>query len=183
MYVHKLQVTSPLFPGLRPPEHNSVCKEIIHLASHSWYWGPITKREAELKLNNLPDGSFLIRDSSSDVYLFSISFRSIGLTFHSHIEYNLGMYSLHNQQGFVSIVDLINFAMKKSADSVFCYTRARDMTPAFPIRLTNPVSRFTEVQSLLHLCRFVIKQSISINDIQKLPIPESLQQYLKQGHY
>lgn len=159
-------------------------KEISNLANCCWYWGPLTRREAEEKLSNLPDGSFLIRDSSTDKYLFCISFRSIGHTLHSHIDHITGYYSLFNTARYTSIAELVNHAIKASQDSLYCYTKPRDNAfPRFPVRLLHPVSRFTQVRSLQHLCRFVIRQTTSINNISRLPIPVSLQAYLKQGHY
>ncbi|KAJ8376595.1 hypothetical protein SKAU_G00071750 [Synaphobranchus kaupii] len=54
----------------------SLTEELKRLAKQGWYWGPITRWEAEEKLVNLADGSFLVRDSSDDRYLLSLSFRS-----------------------------------------------------------------------------------------------------------
>lgn len=163
---------------------NALVKEIANLANCCWYWGPLTRREAEEKLSNLPDGSFLIRDSSTDKYLFCISFRSIGHTLHSHIDHITGYYSLFNTARYTSIAELVDHAIKASQDSLYCYTKPRDNAcPRFPVRLLHPVSRFTQVRSLQHLCRFVIRQKTSISNISRLPIPVSLQNYLKQGHY
>jgi hypothetical protein len=56
-----------------------------------WYWGPLSWEEAEAKLEGLQDGAFLLRDSSDDRYLLSLSFRSQGSTHHTRIEHNRGM--------------------------------------------------------------------------------------------
>ncbi|KAJ8413438.1 hypothetical protein AAFF_G00094340 [Aldrovandia affinis] len=44
----------------------SLTEELKKLAKQGWYWGPITRWEAEEKLVTLPDGSFLVCDSSDD---------------------------------------------------------------------------------------------------------------------
>ena len=46
--------------------------------------------DAETKLSNKPDGSFLVRDSSDDRYILSLSFRSQGSTHHTRIEHYKG---------------------------------------------------------------------------------------------
>ena len=52
-----------------------------------WYWGPLSMDKAESKLANKRDGSFLVRDSSHDSYILSLSFRSQSRTHHTRIEF------------------------------------------------------------------------------------------------
>ena len=55
-----------------------------------WYWGPLSWDEAEAKLATKPDGSFVVRDSSDDRYILSLSFRSQHTTHHTRIEHYKG---------------------------------------------------------------------------------------------
>lgn len=59
---------------------------------HGWYWGPLSGEAAEQILSNEPDGSFLVRDSSDDHYIFSLSFKLNGGVRHVRIEHDHGMY-------------------------------------------------------------------------------------------
>ncbi|KAJ9582257.1 hypothetical protein L9F63_003386 [Diploptera punctata] len=150
---------------------------------------PSTSRSltSEEKLLDLPDGAFLVRDSSADRYLLSVSFRSSGKTFHTRIEHSYGLFSFYSTpsgEGFSSIVELINHSMSYSESAVFCYSRPRAPGyPSFPVRLAKPVSRFTQVRSLQYLCRFVIRQYTRVDNIQKLPLPNRLKGYIQEGHY
>uniref|UniRef100_A0A3P8VPB0 Suppressor of cytokine signaling 6 n=1 Tax=Cynoglossus semilaevis TaxID=244447 RepID=A0A3P8VPB0_CYNSE len=165
----------------------SLTEELKKLARQGWYWGPITRWEAEEKLVNLADGSFLVRDSSDDRYLLSLSFRSQGKTLHTRIEHSNGRFSFYEQpdvEGHTSIVDLIEHSIKDSENGAFCYSRSRVPGSAtYPVRLTNPVSRFMQVRSLQYLCRFVIRQYTRIDLIQKLPLPNKMKDYLQEKHY
>jgi len=58
-----------------------------------WYWGAMSLDEAEARLSDLADGSFLVRDSSDDRYILSLSFRSQSTTHHTRIEHYRGLYT------------------------------------------------------------------------------------------
>jgi len=59
-----------------------------------WYWGAMSFDEAEAMLANRRDGSFLVRDSSDERYILSLSFRSLGGTHHTRIEHYKGTVSI-----------------------------------------------------------------------------------------
>jgi len=165
----------------------SLSKELFRLSNYGWYWGPITRIEAEDKLAGQTDGAFLVRDSSDDRYLLSLSFRSFGRTLHTRIEHCNGVFSFYAQpesEGYGSIVDLIEHSMTDSQSGVFCYSRARvPGSPSFPVRLAKPLSRFAQVRTLQYLCRFVIRQYTRVDHIQQLPLPFSIKGWLEEGQY
>jgi suppressor of cytokine signaling 7 len=159
------------------------------LAHHGWYWGPITRVQAEERLEGLPNGAFLVRDSADDRYMLSLSFRSEGRTLHSRIEYSHFLFSFYtfpdaDNDGYPTVVELIRNAMSFSQDGIFCFSRARnDASPTIPVRLTQPVSRFTKVRSLQDHCRFTIRQVTRFDQLRNLPLPKNLGDYLEQSPF
>ncbi|XP_076623023.1 uncharacterized protein LOC143342729 isoform X1 [Colletes latitarsis] len=165
----------------------SLTEELLKLSNYGWYWGPISGNEADAKLLSEPDGAFLVRDSSDDRYVLTLSFKSSGMLLHARMEHSGGLFSLCNQsesEGFSSVADLIDHSMNFSQSAVFCYSRPRfPGQPSFPVRLTKPVSRFTQVRSLQYLCRFVIRQNTRLDNIHKLPLPKTIKGYIEEAHY
>jgi len=61
-----------------PNKFKCLTKELFDLIHYGWYWGGLSKEEAEEKLKNEPDGAFIVRDSSSSVHILSLSFNRSG---------------------------------------------------------------------------------------------------------
>lgn len=116
-----------------------------------------------------------------------MSFRCLGKTFHTRIEHSQGQFSFYSnssREGFKTIIELVQNTMLSSESSVFCYSKSQTPgSPAFPVRLSRPVSRFNQVRSLQYLCRFVIRQKIRVDNIHKLPVPKPIKGYIEEGHY
>ncbi|KAK2581058.1 hypothetical protein KPH14_006101 [Odynerus spinipes] len=142
-------------------------EELLKLSKYGWYWGPISVTEADNKLMSEPDGAFLVRDSSDDRYLLTLSFKSSGKLLHARMEHSRGLFSLCNRgesKSFTSIAALIDYSMNFSESAVFCYSRPKyPGCPSFPVRLTKPNTR--------------------LDNIHKLPLPKSMRGYIEEAHY
>lgn len=89
-----------------------VPRNYIRMMEHSWYWGNITRKDAEamlLKAEN-QDGAFLVRKSESSPGEFSISVRYQDDVQHFKVlrDSKLGLYYLWTKR-FNSLNELINF--------------------------------------------------------------------------
>ena len=62
-----------------------------------WYWGPISGDKAEKLLANEPEGSFIVRDSSDEHYIFSLTFKLNGSVRHVRIEHDQGKNESKNK--------------------------------------------------------------------------------------
>lgn len=160
----------------------SLTRSLESLSHYSWYWGPINRYEAEDKLKGKPDGCFLVRDSSNEFHLYSVSFRSRGRTCHTRIRYEDGRFGFLTPTGLMgtkTVVGLIKRSIRISQKGVLCFSN----NPGFldtphPIRFMTPVSRFENLPSLQHLCRFVIRQNSRCDKLHELPLPPKLISYL-----
>ncbi|KAM6913329.1 suppressor of cytokine signaling 7-like [Lycodopsis pacificus] len=186
----------PVPPPPRPPRcplsrpaAGCFATSLRELEKCGWYWGPMNWEDAEMKLKEKPDGSFLVRDSSDPRYILSLSFRSQGVTHHTRMEHYRGTFSLWCHPKFEdrchSVVEFIERAIMHSKNGKFLYflrSRVPGLPPT-PVQLLYPVSRFISVKTLQHLCRFCIRQLVRIDHIQELPLPTPLISYLKKFYY
>ncbi|XP_029491544.2 uncharacterized protein LOC115110222 isoform X5 [Oncorhynchus nerka] len=179
----------PLLCPLSRPDASSFATSLRELEKCGWYWGPMNWEDAEMKLKAKPDGAFLVRDSSDPRYILSLSFRSQGVTHHTRMEHYRGTFSLWCHPKFEdrchSVVEFIERAIMHSKNGKFLYflrSRVPGLPPT-PVQLLYPVSRFSSVKSLQHLCRFCIRQLIRIDHIQELPLPTPLIVYLRKFYY
>nr|XP_033774661.1 suppressor of cytokine signaling 7 isoform X2 [Geotrypetes seraphini] len=179
------QLQCPLYR----PDSSSFAASLRELEKCGWYWGPMNWEDAEMKLKGKPDGSFLVRDSSDPRYILSLSFRSQGITHHTRMEHYRGTFSLWCHPKFEdrcqSVVEFIKRAIMHSKNGKFLYflrSRVPGLPPT-PVQLLFPVSRFSNVKSLQHLCRFRIRQLVRIDHIPELPLPKPLISYLRKFYY
>ncbi|XP_061169598.1 uncharacterized protein LOC133178956 [Saccostrea echinata] len=153
-----------------------------------WYWGPLSWDEAEIKLMSKPDGSFLVRDSSDERYILSLSFNMNGHVHHTRIEHHKGKFSFWSQPdslGKSTIKDFIEQCVRNSRNGQFLYfiRPSGPGAPPMPVHLLHPVSRFRQMQSLQHMCRFQILQIVRRDHIDRLPIPTRIKDYLRESQY
>ncbi|KAM9112418.1 suppressor of cytokine signaling 7 isoform 2-T2 [Pangshura tecta] len=183
------QTTQHLHCPLYRPDSSSFAASLRELEKCGWYWGPMNWEDAEMKLKGKPDGSFLVRDSSDPRYILSLSFRSQGITHHTRMEHYRGTFSLWCHPKFEdrcqSVVEFIKRAIMHSKNGKFLYflrSRVPGLPPT-PVQLLYPVSRFSNVKSLQHLCRFRIRQLVRIDHIPELPLPKPLISYIRKFYY
>lgn len=178
--ITKSITATTLSPKHKPGTSNDFLKSLEQLKACGWYWGPLGFDEAEVRLSGKPDGAFLVRDSSDDRYILSLSFNSQGTTHHTRIEHYRGMFSFYAQQANIheaaTIVDFIENAMRNSQDGkCLYYLRPRSPTrPPAPVQLLYPVSRFRDVPSMKQLAQAAILRHVRRErDVDRLPLSKA----------
>lgn len=168
--------------------HQDFLESMKQLKDCGWYWGPLSYEEAENKLQDKRDGSFLVRDSSNENYILSLSFKSLGQVHHTRIEHHKGLFSFWSQpdsHGKAQICQFIEQTVENSRNGRFLYF-LRPMgpgSPPMPIQLLYPVSRFFRVPSLQHMCRFRVLRLVRRDHIDHLPLPQKVKSYLLEKQY
>ncbi|KAG5846059.1 hypothetical protein ANANG_G00145710 [Anguilla anguilla] len=80
--------------GVVDSDHNRIAAAVRDLKKTGWYWGRLTANEAKRILQNTPEGTFLLRDSSQRDYLFTISAVTSAGPTNLRIEYRDGQFKL-----------------------------------------------------------------------------------------
>ncbi|XP_046811765.1 myosin-G heavy chain [Lucilia cuprina] len=147
-----------------------------------WYWGEISRRDAQKQLSDKPTGSFLVRDSETSGCQFTLSFRIINVTLHYRLEYRNDYWHFEELQ-YESIVEMIEDILYRCTnDNFVCFVKVpNEMQPPFPVILKYPLSRYLNMPKLQDLCRRAIQRSTKPEDIAKMSIPPGLQEYLAES--
>ena len=148
--------------------------DMQQVSACSFYWGVMDRYEAERLLDSKPEGTFLLRDSAQDEYMFSVSFRRYGRSLHARVEQWNHRFSFDSHDPGVYSSPTVCGLVKHYNDPGCCMF--------FEPMLTLPLPR-TFTFSLQQLCRSVISANTTYDGVSALPLPASLKEYLKVYHY
>lgn len=148
--------------------------DLVEITGNPCYWGVMDRYEAEALLDGRPEGTFLLRDSAQEDYLFSVSFRRYNRSLHARIEQWNHNFSFDAHDPCVFHSSTVTGLLEHYKDPSSCMF--------FEPLLTVPLHR-TFPFSLQYICRSVICRSTTYDGIDFLPLPSVLQDFLKEYHY
>uniref|UniRef100_A0A7M4F9U5 Cytokine-inducible SH2-containing protein n=1 Tax=Crocodylus porosus TaxID=8502 RepID=A0A7M4F9U5_CROPO len=154
-------------PRMRDPEEDLKCiaKTFSYLRESGWYWGSITASEAKQHLQKMPEGTFLVRDSTHPSYLFTLSVKTNRGPTNVRIEYADSKFRLDSNC--------------LSKPRILAFPDVKEMgAAAVHLKLIRPLNRKDNAPSLQHLCRLRINKSTA--EVDQLPLPRRMGDYLKQ---
>lgn len=157
---------------IKPCEQCSCCKtkdnyyamipDMNKIINATYYWGSLDRNEAEEILNDLPDGTFLLRDSTQLDYKFTASFRRFERTLHARIDFSNGFYTFDVMDNEVYKSPTVSGLIKHYNDPRNCLF--------FEPLLAMPKKR-DFIFSLQSIAVATIASNIKYKNINKLPIP------------
>ncbi|XP_051889872.1 suppressor of cytokine signaling 2 [Pristis pectinata] len=166
-------------------EQDRISAAMADLQRTGWYWGALNANEANEKLKEAAEGTFLVRDSSHRDYFLTISVKTVLGPTNLRIEYQDGKFRLDSVilakpklQQFDSVVHLVEYYV------ILCrmIQNAQCLTPQngdVQLQLTKPL--YNETPTLQHFCRINIHKATK--KIHELPLPTKLKKYLLEYKY
>ncbi|XP_018414912.1 PREDICTED: suppressor of cytokine signaling 4 [Nanorana parkeri] len=177
----KWEMEDEIFHPATPPKYHTqidyvhcLVPDLFQINTNPCYWGVMDRYAAEALLEGKPEGTFLLRDSAQEDYLFSVSFRRYSRSLHARIEQWNHNFSFDAHDPCVFHAPNVTGLLEHYKDPSSCMF--------FEPLLSSPLHR-TFPFSLQHICRSVICSSTNYDGIDALPVPSSMKLYLKEYHY
>ncbi|KAJ3593204.1 hypothetical protein NHX12_005540 [Muraenolepis orangiensis] len=148
--------------------------DLLQINNSPCYWGVLNRFEAEELLEGQPEGTFLLRDSAQDEFLFSVSFRRYSRSLHARIEQSDKRFSFDGRDPCMYRDPSVTGLLRHYSDPASCLF--------FEPLLSRPLPRNFPF-SLQHLCRAVVCSCTTYRGIHGLPLPPQLRDFLKQYHF
>ena len=187
------------------PEWDAERLETVYgrLAQCGFYYGRLTIDAASERLRQVPVGTFLLRDSADERYLFSISVQTCRGTTSIRVLYQAGLFRMDCTPDQEHLMPTFDCALRLVAHYVrICCDRRRSAGSSYvflessgrrdtPVLLRRPL--YWRVDRLAHLCRRAVHGTLSRGPagahsdrgcvIDRLQLIPSLKCYLKDYPY
>lgn len=189
--------SSPLDSNMRLPYHyktftsrtqyQMVLTTLHKLQESGFYWSTITGKEANIMLASETTGTFLIRDSSDNRHLFTLTVKTASGTKNLRIQCDTTSFYLqtdpknvHSVPHFDCVLKLVHYYMPQSKGNAhfgnvfYIYSGGEKI----PLELIKPLS--CSLSTLQHLCRKTVNGHLDISskrDQLPYPLKEFLQEY------
>ncbi|CEF67529.1 LP02169p [Strongyloides ratti] len=153
---------------------SSIFDSIAELRKCQWYWGSISSREAENLLAIEPPGTFLVRDSRNENYIYSLTFKT-----------ESGPHSLIKSQSIIQFIEkTIEYSKNIQQHCLLMHSNNHLNNGAEQIFLLYPLKRTNLMPSLKYWCRISVRNYIhDVSKIKSFPLPTVLQKYLMEKKY
>lgn len=154
----------------------------------SWYWGNMSWRDAEKVLLRQPPGTYLVRDSASDRYVFTISYCTKHSVHHTRLAQHGGSFCLGGPNSLVKADTLVAFienSMQRCGERRICMLMhpKGDRTEIEVLELNHLLHRHELLPPLKYLCRVVIRNYVDRKRLASLPLPPNVIRYLGDPKY
>lgn len=162
-------------------------KQIFYFVG--WYWGGIAASEARDALSGASEGTFLVRDSSHPLFLFTLSVKTLRGPTNVRIEYDSGRFRLDSNfparpclLSFPSIPSLLQYyvctSQVEKGERKVEEHHVVSKDNAVLLRLRKPLHRPQAFPTLQHLTRLTINRHTHCHT--QLPLPRPLLLYLQE---